>query len=129
MPGDPAGFRLRRGRGEEVQAAGQRAHGMQGAALAALAQNTAGGGPNDPPPPGAGGGGGEELKGGRPRLEGGKGDGGKLVENKAKVCGGRRRTLSQKTRLTRPEELRGFEWEGFALDESRSTDTHLMFTA
>ena len=32
-------------------------------------------------------------------------------------------------RLTRPEELRGFEWEGFALDESRSTDTHLLFTA
>ena len=34
-----------------------------------------------------------------------------------------------KNRLTRPEELRGFQWEGFALDESRSTDTHLLFTA
>ena len=45
------------------------------------------------------------------------------------MCRGEMTRFFLKNRLTRPEELRGFEWEGFALDESRSTDTHLLFTA
>lgn len=33
-----------------------------------------------------------------------------------------------KNRIENPNELRTFTWEGFALDEARSTDNHLQFT-
>lgn len=32
-----------------------------------------------------------------------------------------------KNRVERPEDLRGFSWEGFAFDEKRSTDDRLLF--
>ena len=64
-----------------------------------------------------------------PEFQVWKGDRLTTVVIYAKMCRGEMTRFFLKNRLTRPEELRGFEWEGFALDESRSTDTHLLFTA
>ena len=47
----------------------------------------------------------------------------------AKMCRGEMTRFFIKNRLIHPEQLRSFEWEGFALDEERSTDTRLWFTA
>lgn len=47
----------------------------------------------------------------------------------AKMCRGEMTRFFLKNRITRPEELKGFEWEGFAFDEARSTDDHWWFIA
>lgn len=46
----------------------------------------------------------------------------------AKMCRGEMVRFIIKNRIERPEDLKTFTWEGFALDESRSTDNHLQFT-
>ena len=47
----------------------------------------------------------------------------------AKMCRGEMTRFFIKNRITRPEELKGFEWEGFAFDEERSTKDHWWFIA
>ena len=46
----------------------------------------------------------------------------------AKMCRGEMVRYIIKNRIERPEDLRSFSWEGFAFDEKRSTDSHLLFT-
>lgn len=46
----------------------------------------------------------------------------------AKMCRGEMTRFIIRNRIERPEDLRAFTWEGFAFDESRSTDDHLQFT-
>ncbi|WP_418696295.1 peroxide stress protein YaaA [Bacteroides sp.] len=46
----------------------------------------------------------------------------------AKMCRGEMARFIIKNRIERPEDLKAFTWEGFALDESRSMDDHLQFT-
>lgn len=46
----------------------------------------------------------------------------------AKMCRGEMVRFIIKNRIERPEDLKTFTWEGFALDESRSADNHLQFT-
>lgn len=46
----------------------------------------------------------------------------------AKMCRGEMVRYIIKNRIERPDDLRGFSWEGFAFDEKRSTDSHLLFT-
>lgn len=46
----------------------------------------------------------------------------------AKMCRGEMTRYIIKNRLTRPEELKAFGWEGFSFDAERSTDTHYLFT-
>ena len=56
-------------------------------------------------------------------------DGGlKTVVIYAKMCRGEMVRYIIKERVDSPEGLRGFSWEGFAFDEKRSTDDHLLFT-
>lgn len=56
-------------------------------------------------------------------------DGGlKTVVIYAKMCRGEMVRYIIKERVDSPESLRGFSWEGFAFDEKRSTDDHLLFT-
>ena len=52
----------------------------------------------------------------------------KTVVIYAKMCRGEMVRYIIKNRIERPEDLRGFSWEGFAFDEKRSTDSHLLFT-
>ncbi|AVM53740.1 hypothetical protein JN06_00305 [Bacteroides zoogleoformans] len=44
-----------------------------------------------------------------------------------KMCRGEMVRHIIKNRINRPEELKTFTWEGFALDEDRSTENHLQF--
>lgn len=46
----------------------------------------------------------------------------------AKMCRGEMVRYIIKNRIERPEDLKSFTWEGFALDEERSMDEHLLFT-
>ncbi|WP_291528485.1 peroxide stress protein YaaA [Bacteroides sp. UBA939] len=46
----------------------------------------------------------------------------------AKMCRGEMTRFIIRNRIEHPEGLKAFTWEGFAFDESRSTDNHLMFT-
>ncbi|MCR6508971.1 MULTISPECIES: peroxide stress protein YaaA [Bacteroides] len=46
----------------------------------------------------------------------------------AKMCRGEMTRFIVKNRIGRPEDLKAFAWEGFALDESRSTNHHWQFT-
>ena len=64
-----------------------------------------------------------------PEFQVWKGDKRVTVVMYAKMCRGEMTRFFIKNRITRPEQLRSFEWEGFALDEERSTDTRLWFTA
>ena len=52
----------------------------------------------------------------------------KTVVIYAKMCRGEMVRYIIKERVDSPEGLRGFSWEGFAFDEKRSTDDHLLFT-
>lgn len=45
-----------------------------------------------------------------------------------KMCRGEMVRSIVKNRIESPDELRAFTWEGFTLDETRSTDKHLQFT-
>ena len=45
----------------------------------------------------------------------------------AKMCRGEMTRFILKNRLENPEALKSFEWEGFAFDESRSTDNEFYF--
>lgn len=47
----------------------------------------------------------------------------------AKMCRGEMTRFFLKNRITRPGELKSFEWEGFVFDEERSTDDHWWFIA
>ena len=47
----------------------------------------------------------------------------------AKMCRGEMTRFFIKERITHPEQLKSFEWEGFAFDEVRSTDNHWWFIA
>lgn len=33
-----------------------------------------------------------------------------------------------KNRIEKPEELKGFNWEGFSFDAERSTESHYLFS-
>lgn len=46
----------------------------------------------------------------------------------AKMCRGEMVRYFIKNRIERPEDLKAFTWEGFALNEERSTDNHWLFT-
>lgn len=52
----------------------------------------------------------------------------KTVVMYAKMCRGEMTRYILKNRIENPDDLRHFTWEGFTLDESRSTSTHLLFT-
>ncbi|MDO4163577.1 MAG: YaaA family protein [Bacteroides sp.] len=52
----------------------------------------------------------------------------KTVVIYAKMCRGEMTRYILKNRIERPEDLRSFTWEGFKIDEERSTEDHLMFT-
>lgn len=58
-----------------------------------------------------------------------KGDKLSTVVIYAKMCRGEMTRFFIKERITRPEQLKSFEWEGFAFDEARSTDHHWWFIA
>lgn len=45
----------------------------------------------------------------------------------AKMCRGEMTRFIIKNRIENPETLKGFEWEGFTFDESRSTDNDYFF--
>ena len=45
-----------------------------------------------------------------------------------KMCRGEMARLAIKDRLTDPEQLQSFSWEGFKYDENRSTENHYVFT-
>lgn len=45
-----------------------------------------------------------------------------------KMCRGEMVRFIIKNRIENPEELKAFTWEGFALDEERTTDNHWQFT-
>lgn len=57
-----------------------------------------------------------------------KGDALKTVVMYAKMCRGEMTRFILKNRIEHPEELKSFQWEGFALDESRSSAYHMLFT-
>lgn len=57
-----------------------------------------------------------------------KGDSLKTIVVYAKMCRGEMTRFIIKNRIERPEDLKAFAWEGFALDEGRSTNHHLQFT-
>ena len=46
----------------------------------------------------------------------------------AKMCRGEMVRYFIKNRIECPEDLKAFTWEGFALDEERTTDNHWLFT-
>lgn len=46
----------------------------------------------------------------------------------AKMCRGEMTRFIMKNRIEKPEDLKGFSWEGFSFDEGRSTDTHYLFS-
>lgn len=46
----------------------------------------------------------------------------------AKMCRGEMTRFLLKERIENLEDLKKFSWEGFVFDESRSSDTHLLFT-
>lgn len=46
----------------------------------------------------------------------------------AKMCRGEMARFIIKNRIERPEDLKAFSWEGFALDETHSTDEHWRFS-
>lgn len=46
----------------------------------------------------------------------------------AKMCRGEMTRFIMKNRIEKPEDLKGFSWEGFSLNEARSTDTHYLFS-
>lgn len=52
----------------------------------------------------------------------------KTVVIYAKMCRGEMTRYLIKNRIDDPEGLKGFSWEGFRLDESRSTADHWLFT-
>lgn len=62
-----------------------------------------------------------------PEFQVQKGDRLKTVVIYAKMCRGEMTRFILKNRIERPEELSGFAWEGFTLDESRSTEHRLQF--
>ncbi len=45
-----------------------------------------------------------------------------------KMCRGEMARLVIKNRITNPEDLKMFTWEGFKFEESRSTENHYVFT-
>lgn len=52
----------------------------------------------------------------------------KTVVIYAKMCRGEMTRHIIKHRLNHPDALKSFTWEGFTLDEKRSTENHLLFT-
>lgn len=52
----------------------------------------------------------------------------KTVVIYAKMCRGEMTRYLIKNRIDDPQGLKDFCWEGFKLDESRSTDNHWLFT-
>jgi len=52
----------------------------------------------------------------------------KTVVIYAKMCRGEMVRYIIRNRIDHPDALRGFEWEGFRLDEAHSTPDHLLFT-
>ena len=70
----------------------------------------------------------EEVRVVTPDFQVWKGGQLKTVVIYAKMCRGEMVRYIIKNRIERPEDLRGFSWEGFAFDEKRSTDSHLLFT-
>lgn len=46
----------------------------------------------------------------------------------AKMCRGEMTRFIIKNRIEKPEDLKGFNWEGFNFDAERSTDTHYLFS-
>lgn len=52
----------------------------------------------------------------------------KTVVMYAKMCRGEMTRFILKNQIERPDDLKRFEWEGFALDEAHSTSGHLLFT-
>lgn len=58
------------------------------------------------------------LKGGKPQT----------VVIYAKMCRGEMVRYIVKNRIRQPADLKAFRWEGFALNEARSTDNHPLFT-
>lgn len=63
-----------------------------------------------------------------PEFQVRKGDQLKTVVMYAKMCRGEMTRFILKNRIEQPDDLRSFEWEGFTLDEARSTAGHLLFT-
>lgn len=45
-----------------------------------------------------------------------------------KMCRGEMARMAIKNRISNPEDLKSFSWEGFRFDESRSEDDHYQFT-
>lgn len=70
----------------------------------------------------------EEVRVVTPEFQVWKGGALKTVVMYAKMCRGEMTRFILKNRIDRPDELRCFTWEGFALDVARSTDNHLLFT-
>lgn len=46
----------------------------------------------------------------------------------AKMCRGEMTRFIIKNRIENPEDLKGFNWEGFGFDAERSTDRHYLFS-
>ncbi len=46
----------------------------------------------------------------------------------AKMCRGEMTRFIIKNRIEKPEDLKGFNWEGFSFDAECSTDTHYLFS-
>lgn len=69
----------------------------------------------------------EEVRVVTPDFQVWKGGKLKTVVIYAKMCRGEMVRYIIKNRVERPEDLRGFSWEGFAFDEKRSTDDRLLF--
>ena len=57
-----------------------------------------------------------------------KGEQLKTIVIYTKMCRGEMTRFLLKNRITQPDELKAFEWEGFKLDTEHSTDANPLFT-